>query len=443
MSERPAVAVGSTVLWNYGEVAERVARLAGAMRNRLGLAPGDRVGLVLKNCPELHSTEFQYILENSGAAACFATNNLSDTVGGLSLPQSMSVVEVGSAEYQKLLTEEPLAQQHREPDDPAWLFYTSGTTGRPKGAPAPISHGSGCYGLPHVTQGSCYVIPESGGFEPGEIFELIKAWPASTMFAAPTMVKRLIDHPHDVDTENLKAIIYGGGPMYLEDCQAAIARFGPKLGQLYGQGESPMCITGLSVAAHGDFDHPRYLERLGSAGLAQSAVEVNVVDKDDNQLAQGEIGEVVVRGDAVMLGYWDNPEATTEALKNGWLHTGDVGSFDEDGFLTLKDRSKDMIISGGTNIYPREIEEVLLQHPDVSEISVIGTPDREWGESVVAYVVGGELSEDALNEFCLDNMARFKRPKTWRFVDELPKNNYGKVLKRELREREENSGTKS
>lgn len=489
MSERPAVAVGSSVVWSYGEVAERVARLAAAMRSTFNLKPGDRVGLILKNCPEylelkyacwhaglvavpinakLHSSEFQFILENSGTSICFATKDLSGVVGSLSLPQKMPVIEVGSAEYEKLVRAQPMAQEYRAPDDPAWLFYTSGTTGRPKGAtlshrnlmamiwcyfadidqgapwnailhPAPISHGSGCYGLPHVTQGSCYVIPESGGFEPGEIFEIIKAWPHCSMFAAPTMVKRLIDHPADVDTENLKAIIYGGGPMYLEDCQTAIKRFGPKLGQLYGQGESPMCITGLSVAAHGDFDHPRYLERLASAGLAQSAVDVRVIDNDGNELPAGEIGEITVRGDAVMLGYWDNPEATADAMRDGWLSTGDVGSFDEDGYLTLKDRSKDMIISGGTNIYPREIEEVLLRHPDVSEISVIGTPDREWGEAVVAYVVGrgNSLGQDELNEFCLEHMARFKRPKTWRFVDELPKNNYGKVLKRELREREE------
>jgi len=319
-----------------------------------------------------------------------------------------------------------------------WCYFADIDQGGPWQAilqAAPISHGAGCYGLPHVSQASCYVIPESGGFEPGEIFDIISHWPNLSMFAAPTMVKRLIDHPHDVDTTNLNAIIYGGGPMYLEDCQTAIRRFGPKLAQLYGQGESPMCITGLSVAAHGDFDHPRYLERLASAGLAQSGVQVRVVDDDGNALPVGEVGEVCVRGDAVMLGYWNNPEATADALRDNWLHTGDVGSFDDDGFLTLKDRSKDMIISGGTNIYPREIEEVLLQHPSVSEISVIGKPDREWGETVVAYVVAnGTASADELNDFCLDNMARFKRPKAWRIVDALPKNNYGKVLKTELRE---------
>jgi long-chain acyl-CoA synthetase len=228
--------------------------------------------------------------------------------------------------------------------------------------------------------------------------------------------------------------------MYLQDCQAAISRFGPKLGQLYGQGESPMTITALSVRAHADFDHPRYLQRLASAGIAQSLVDVGVVDEDDRLLPNGKLGEVVVRGDAVMLGYWSNPQATTETLRNGWLHTGDIGQFDQDGFLTLKDRSKDMIISGGTNIYPREIEEVLLRHSGVAEISVIGTPDREWGEIVVAYVVSvspNATSSQTLDEFCLANLARFKRPKHYRFISSLPKNNYGKVLKTELRRIEE------
>lgn len=494
MSDRPAVAVGTTPLYTWREAAGRVERLAGALTSRFGLKPGDRVALILKNCPEylelkyacwhaglvavpinakLHTSEFQYILETSGASICFVTSDLSAAVGGIHLHSEIPVVEVGTPAYSKLLQSDAINMVHRDGDDPAWIFFTSGTTGKPKGAtlshrnlgvmiwcyfadidqgapwnailhPAPISHGSGCYGLPHVSQGSCYVIPESGGFEPGEIFELIEAWPHCSMFAAPTMVKRLNDHPGELDPTNLKAIIYGGGPMYFEDLQTAIARFGPRFGQLYGQGESPMCITGLSVAHHGDFDHPRYTERLSSAGLAQSAVEVQIVDTDGKPLPQGENGEVVVRGDAVMLGYWNNPEATADALKNGWLHTGDIGSFDEEGFLTLKDRSKDLIISGGTNIYPREIEEVLLTHPDISEVSVIGAPDREWGETVVAYVVCRDRDfvessrTDELNGFCLDNMARFKRPKQYRFVTELPKNNYGKVLKRELREIETN-----
>jgi long-chain acyl-CoA synthetase len=262
-------------------------------------------------------------------------------------------------------------------------------------------------------------------------------WHGIAMFAAPTMLKRLVDHPSDADTANLKTIVYGGGPMYVADAKAALSRFGGKLVQIYGQGESPMTITHVSRAVHLDRDHPRWEERLGSVGVAQSAVQVRVADAEDRTLPAGEAGEVLVRGDAVMAGYWRNPDATAQALAGGWLHTGDVGAMDEDGFLTLKDRSKDMIISGGSNIYPREVEEVLLGHPDIAEVSVIGRADPDWGESVVAYVVpraGATVDPAALDRLCLERIARFKRPKAYETISELPKNNYGKVLKTALRQ---------
>ena len=200
-----------------------------------------------------------------------------------------------------------------------------------------------------------------------------------------------------------------------------------------------MTITALAAHFHADSAHPRWLDRLASVGVAQSVVEVRVADEDDNFLPPGEIGEILVRGASVMTGYWGNPDATAEALRGGWLHTGDMGAFDEDGFLTLKDRSKDMVISGGTNIYPREVEEVLLRHASVAEVSVIGRPDPEWGEVLIAYVVPaheGEEQSHALDAFCLEHMARFKRPKAYKFVTELPKNNYGKVLKTALRDQD-------
>jgi long-chain acyl-CoA synthetase len=484
--ERPAVARGGTVLLTYAMLADRSARIAGALRTVFGLKSGDRVALAMKNCPEflellygcwhagltavpinakLHKTEFAYILENSGARLCFASDDLAETIASLQGDALERVVEVGGDEYLGILDAEPVSCTTRMPSDPAWLFYTSGTTGRPKGAvlshrnlmaaifcyfadmdqgapwnatlhAAPMSHGSGLYGLAHVTQASCHVLPESGSFQPTEIYEIIGQWPGLVFFAAPTMVKRLLDHNEDVDTANLKQIQYGGGPMYVEDSRAALERFGPKLAQLYGQGESPMTITALSASVHADSAHPRWLERLGSVGTAQSVVEVQVADTDDNFLPIGEAGEILVRGDSVMNEYWRNPEATAETLKGGWLHTGDVGAFDADGFLTLKDRSKDMIISGGTNIYPREVEEVLLRHSEIAEVSVIGRPHPEWGEVVIAYVVPtGAAPESALlDEYCVENIARFKRPKEYRFVDELPKNNYGKILKTKLRD---------
>jgi long-chain acyl-CoA synthetase len=302
-----------------------------------------------------------------------------------------------------------------------------------------MSHGSGLYALAHVIQGSCHVIPGSSSFDPAEIFELIEYWPNVAFFAAPTMVKRLVMYPCSRDVTNLKVIIYGGGPMYVDDLHAGLNRFGPRFAQLYGQGESPMTISAMSAEVHADKDHPRWLERLESVGFPQTAVEVKIASEDGTHLPAGEVGEIIVRGDTIMNGYWQDPAATAQAIRDGWLFTGDYGVFDRDGFLTLKGRAKDVIISGGTNIYPREVEEVLVGHPSVSEASVIGRADRDWGEAVVAYIVPAEcqtFDEESIEEYCLDNMARFKRPKYYRSVVSLPKNNYGKVLKTELRELE-------
>ena len=237
-------------------------------------------------------------------------------------------------------------------------------------------------------------------------------------------------------SQTLKTIIYGGGPMYVADLKRALDLLGPRLSQIYGQGEAPMTITGLSKAQHAETDHPRWEHRLASTGIARTDVEVRVVDDADRDVAVGESGEVVARGDVVMAGYWNDAEATARTLRGGWLHTGDIGAFDADGFLTLKDRAKDMIISGGSNIYPREIEEVLLRHPDIAEVSIVGRKHPDWGEEVIAFVVprpGTALAEAELNRLCLDHIARFKRPRAYRFVAALPKNNYGKVLKTELR----------
>jgi acyl-CoA synthetase (AMP-forming)/AMP-acid ligase II len=216
--------------------------------------------------------------------------------------------------------------------------------------------------------------------------------------------------------------------MYVADCLRALDLFGPRLYQLLGQGEAPMTITGLPQSEHARKSH------LETCGFARTGVEVRIFDPDDNELPPGETGEIVTRSDCVMAGYWQNPGATEKALRGGWLHTGDLGSMDAEGFVTLKDRSKDMIISGGSNIYPREIEEVLLRHPAVAECSIVGRPHAEWGEEVVAFVVTRrDVAPQELDALCLDNIARFKRPREYRFVASLPKNNYGKVLKTELR----------
>jgi long-chain acyl-CoA synthetase len=488
--DAPAVSRGPLRHATYAQLARRGAELAEALHTRLALAPGDRVALFMHNCPEyvemlwgtwwggfavvpinakLHPREVQYILADSGARVCFVSP---DFVSGLvplagSLPALERLIEVGSEEYRALFGGEPASIRDDASTDLAWLFYTSGTTGRPKGvmithrnlmtstwcyfadvdtiAPgdsiihaAPMSHGSGMYGLPHVAQAAHQIIPESGSFEPDEIFRLAAHHGGAAMFAAPTMVKRMVDHARAAHPalDGLKTVVYGGGPMYVADIQDALAVMGQRFAQIYGQGESPMTITALAKHHFGATSHPRYAHRLASVGIAQSAVEVVVADAEDRPLPPGEPGEVLVRGDSVMKGYWRNPEATAATLASGWLHTGDIGSLDADGFLTLMDRSKDMIISGGSNIYPREVEEVLLMHPGVAEVSVVGRTHAEWGEEVVAFVVrapGAEVAEPELDTLCLERIARFKRPKQYRFVDQLPKNNYGKVLKTELR----------
>jgi long-chain acyl-CoA synthetase len=450
LPDRPALAAGGKVLSSYRELANRVERLATGLTTKFNLKPGDRVAFAMKNCPaywelmfacwhaglaavpmnaKLHAKEFEYIVGNCGARASFFA------------PEEFAGLEG-----------EPREPAATAPDDLAWLFYTSGTTGVPKGAmlthrnllfatqayfsdidklgpqdailhAAPLSHGSGLYGLAHFAAGAVNVIPESGGFEAAEVFELLERWPNASFFAAPTMIVRLLASAAARRPAALKTIIYGGAPMYVADSLRAIDLFGPRLYQLFGQGESPMTITGLSQEFHRD------RIKLETCGTARTGVEVKVLES----------GEIVTRSDCVMAGYWNNPEATAQTLRGGWLHTGDVGRMDAQGFLTILDRSKDMIISGGSNIYPREIEEVLLRHPAVAECSVVGRPHPEWGEEVVAFVVLKskelKIEKQELDDLCLSSIARFKRPREYRFVQDLPKNNYGKVLKTELRKR--------
>src|SRR5437868_4924601 len=490
--DAPALLTGFDLDADYATFARRAAAIGAALARDYGIAPGDRVGLFATNCTQyleclygiwwigavaipinakLHGRETAWILGNGGAKLVFISD---DTAAALAeaksdLPAAMKTLSVDSDAYRKMGegggTPSPLP---REAADLAWLFYTSGTTGRPKGVmlshgnlvamslcylsdvdpatpndaslyAAPISHGAGLYNFPHVRMGGRHVVPESGGFDPDEVLNLGRQLDNVVMFAAPTMVRRLVDaaKKRGGNGEGLRTIIYGGGPMYTADIRDAIATMGQRFVQIYGQGESPMTITALSRDWHRRTEHPRYLERLSSVGTAQSVMSVRITGKDGEPLPAGETGEVEAKGAAVMLGYWNNPMANAETLKDGWLRTGDVGRLDEDGFLTLSDRSKDVIISGGTNIYPREVEEALLTHPDVREVSAIGVPDPDWGEIVVACVVleAGAAADDArLDAHCLASIARFKRPKRYVYLDALPKNNYGKVLKTSLRE---------
>jgi acyl-CoA synthetase (AMP-forming)/AMP-acid ligase II len=474
--QRGAVFVGTAQSWTYAELRDNALRIAGGLAR--SHAVGDRIAILSENRPEyiellfgiwaagmvavpinakLHAREITQILEDADASLIFVSPGLTDAVNdGLRMT-------IASAAYDALKSRDAGSAVKVTSDTLAWLFYTSGTTGRSKGAmlshrnllamttahladvdaaselcslihAAPMSHGSGLYISPYLARGARHVIPTSSGFDPAEFLDLCDQHPACRAFLAPTMVQRLRleaersrRRPAHLDT-----IIYGGGPMYVEELRKSRALFGDVFVQIYGQGESPMTITCLNRADHA-IDNDGV---LGSVGRARTGLSVRVVSAEGTACATGELGEIICRGDVVMSGYWKNPAATAETLRDGWLHTGDIGSLDADGYLTLRDRSKDVVISGGANIYPREVEEVLLTHPGVLETAVIGEADPEWGESVVAFVVRADdhtVNDSDLDRHCLDRIARFKRPRRYIFVDTLPKNSYGKVLKRELR----------
>ena len=491
--------VHGTDRWTYAQFNERTNRFANALR-QLGIARGDHVALLMVNCPEmleamfacfkigcgavpinfrLHPNEFSFIIDHSEAKVVVFTPQFNEALetGRNRQPQVTHLIATAGAkgellDYEELVTNgsAEFEDVDVEPDDVAWLFYTSGTTGRPKGAmlthrnlmartmncftdmfpsfasdevtlhAAPLSHGSGLYAVPNVAKAAVHVIPTSSSFDPEFVLQVIEQYRVTNIFVAPTMLKRLIDSPHinRFDLSSLKSVVYGGAPMLVEDLMQAMAKLGPCLVQLYGQGESPMTITYLPHQDHVLAGDDKQVKRLSSAGIARTDVEVAIFDQDDRPLRPGEMGEIVTRSDLVMKGYWRDPEASQSTLRNGWLHTGDIGYFDEHGYLFLMDRSKDMIISGGENIYPREIEEVLVRHPAVREVAVIGVPDKDWGESVkavVSTIPGTEVHEQQLIDFCKEHIASYKKPKSIDFVDDLPRNNYGKIVKRELREK--------
>jgi len=490
----PAVTADALTL-SYAALCGRSARLAGALRGPLGLERGDHALVCAENVGEyfellfacwaagvaavpvnakLHPREVAHIADDAGARVLFTSAALADSLASLAdeAPALRTTTVIGSAAYASLLAEEPIEPEAMDPDDVAWLFYTSGTTGKPKGAmlthrnllfaghcyyadiervtpgdtmlhAAPLSHGSGLYGIAHLLAGGHQVVLPR--FEPGRVLDAIAGrHPRVSFFAAPTMVSRLVQAAGSGASSGgdrwpgLRTIVFGGGPMYVADLEKALACFGPRLYHLYGQGESPMTITGLAPEWLDVPDPALRAARLASCGHARTGVEVRVVDERDGELPPGTPGEVVTRSDCVMRGYWRNPGATTATLRHGWLHTGDIGSMDERGLLTLHDRSKDLIIRGGSNIYPREIEEVLLRHPGVLECAVVGRAHADLGEEPVAFVVkraGATVDPAELETLLAQWIARFKHPRDWQFVEALPKNHYGKVLKTELRAR--------
>lgn len=487
LADHGAIYSGTECFATFAQLKTRSLSIAGVLQRQH--VRGDRIAIVSENRPDyieflfgiwaaglvavpinakLHVREIADIVLDCGASRIVVSPKLAgdlEPAPESALAASTRLTVVSGDEHVAMARAAPAQPADVAPDDLAWLFYTSGTTGRSKGAMlshrnllamtiahladiesadetmslvhgAPMSHGSGLYILPYLARGARQVIPASGSFDAAEFLDLCDRHPGCCSFLAPTMVQRLRAEAERSGRRptHLQTIVYGGGPMYVEELKRSIATFGPIFAQIYGQGESPMTITGLRKRDHQSME-PMV---LGSVGWPRSGMQVQVVDPGGRPLPAGEAGEVVCRGDVVCRGYWNNKRATADTLRDGWLYTGDVGVFHARGFLTLRDRSKDVVISGGSNIYPREVEEALLTHSGVSEVSIVGRPDREWGEVVVAFIVreqGASVSEAALDAHCMTQIARFKRPRSYIFIDALPKNNYGKVLKRELRAR--------
>ena len=306
--------------------------------------------------------------------------------------------------------------------------------------PGRLTYGSGLWAVAITANAGTHLIPAVSSFDPDHIFGLIEKHRVTKIaFIAPTMITMLLNAPNigKYDLSSLRFLGYGGSPMYVEDLKRAIQKWGPILCQIYGQGETPMTITMLTPEDHKRaFENPALENRLASAGRIRKDIEIAILDENDKELGEEKIGEIALRGDCVMKGYWNKAEATEEAFKNGWYHTGDLGKRDADGFYYLLDRKKELIITGGANVYPREVEEVLLLHPGVLEVAVIGVPDRLWGESVMAVVrprPGMKPQESELLDLCRDHLSGYKKPRYIRFQDDLPKSGYGKILKRELK----------
>lgn len=483
--------------YTFGELDERSNAVANALIER-GVKPGDRVALMMSNCLEyvvadlallksgavklplndmLTEDEFEYMLNDSGAATVIAGSTFLDTLQRLddrieTLERPIGIGDPGEVpdQFEAFETLESEGDRTARPDvdlepgDPAGHFYTGGTTGKPKGVihshdnflkcmyshvleldltsddelllMTPLPHSAGAFLWAALMIGAKSVI--RNGFDPGQALADIEDGVTWT-FLVPTMIYNLLDHPNlaETDTSSLETLVYGAAPMTPARLREGIDAFGHVFVQFYGQTEVPNLITVLGKEEHRIAIEDGEEHRLSSAGQPTLMADVTIVDAEtDEPRDEGEEGEILATAPYVFDGYWERPEKTDETIDDGWVHTGDVGKQDEDGFVYLLDRKSNMIISGGMNVYSTEVEEVLIEHDSVNQVAVIGVPDEKWGEAVTAIVVpeDDEVTVQDVRSFADENLADYKRPKNVEFTDELPKTPYGKIDKKALRE---------
>ncbi len=431
--------------------------------------------------------EVAYLGQSSGAVVMMAERGFEDHVAAVraSSTNLRHVILMGEphandpvlGQSHTALSHEALLAPHLgrtfesecvHPDTPLWFFYTSGTTGRPKAgvlthgqmafvvtnhladlipgtterdcsiAPAPLSHGAGIHALLNVARGSATVLMPGERLDPEVFWQLVERHKVSNLFTVPTIVKTLVEHPSvdQYDHSSLKFVIYAGAPMYRSDQQLALRKLGKVLVQYFGLGEVTGNITVLRPDQHDDNDHSPNAN-VGSCGRPRTGMEVSIQDAQGRILPAGEVGEICCRGPAVFNGYHDNTEASAKALRGGWFHTGDLGRMDERGFVYITGRESDMYISGGSNVYPREVEEVILTHPAVLEVAVLGLPDPQWGEIGAAVIVcreGQTMTEAELFAHLEGRCAKYRWPRQVHFWPALPKSGYGKIVKKDIRE---------
>lgn len=487
--DRPALVWGDQI-WTWAEFSTRVTAMAHALVTEFGVQKGERILVQSSNCNQMFEAMFacfrigaiwvpanfrgtpddlRGLAGSSGATGMICHADFPEHAAACA-DLTRFTIAIGTAPFgpdydrtvgRHLGQVQPPVDVDR--DDPCWFFFTSGTTGKPKAAilthgqmafvvtnhlcdlmpgtdehdaslvVAPLSHGAGVHQLGQVARGAATILPRASGLDPDEIWSLIDTWRVSNMFTVPTILKILVEHP-SVDTHDhssLRHVIYAGAPMYRADQIRALNKLGPVLVQYFGLGEVTGNITVLPPQHHGED-----VMREGTCGFARTGMQVQVQDPNGHEVAPLQTGELCVTGPAVFAGYWNNPDANAKSFRNGWFRTGDLGHMDEDGFFYLTGRESDMYISGGSNIYPREIEEKILLHPAIAETAVLGMPDPKWGEVGVAVCVlrpGADPDSVDLSAWLEPRMARYKLPKRVLFWDEIPKSGYGKITKNLVR----------